>query len=282
MTIVDAGSEALVAQLAAAVNRRVGLKPGDVARKIAACLARVDWAERPAYAERVISALPRDRAWADLVERMLVHETYFFRHPAQLELLRGPVWRELDAERRQAGRRMLTAWIAGCSTGEEAWTLALMAAEPDHRGHGQAPVPLSILATDLSEAALAIARDGVYQRLNGLDSFRAIPPWAAHHFAGARVLGHWHVPIRLRGDVRFQNHNLLDPPPLANADLVVCRNTLIYFDEAASRHAQANLSAALRTGGVLMLGPADALRLPPCFESIASEVATLYRKRGAS
>jgi chemotaxis protein methyltransferase CheR len=278
MTLVEARSDALVERLADALNRRVGLRPGDVARKIAACLAKLQCGQRLAYAERLIGAAPHDREWFDFVEPMLVHETYFFRHPAQLELLRDTVLPSLDARRRQTGRRSLVTWNAGCSTGEEAWSMALLADPPERREDGGTRLPLSVLATDLSEASLAIARAGVYQRLNGLDSFRAIPPWATRHFAGAAGATAWSVPARLHGDVRFLHHNLLDPPPVADADLVVCRNTLIYFEESANRRAQAHLASALRPGGVLVLGPADALRLPDAFEPIETYSATVYRK----
>lgn len=274
MTLVDFAADAMVDRLADAVGRRVGLRRADVARKIAARLADVGQAARLDYVERLIAASSGDGAWLDFIERMLVHETYFFRHPAQLELLRDVVLPDLDAQRREAGRGTLAVWNAGCSTGEEAWTMALLATDIG----GGAAVPLSILATDLSTAALDAARHGVYERRHGLDSFRAIPSWAARHFAGGRGGTSWSVPAPLRGSVGFVRHNLLDPPPVTGVDLVMCRNTLIYFDDAANRRAQDNLAAALRPGGVLVLGSADMLRTPGAFEPIETRAATVYRK----
>src|SRR5204862_6050354 len=119
-----------------------------------------------------------------------------------------------------------------------------------------------ILASDISESALATARRGVYDRLHGLDSFRAIPPWAAAHFEPGHGSGGWLVPEVLRERVRFLRHNVLDPPPLRHADLVLCRNMLIYFDDAANRRAQDHLVPALRPGGVVARGPAGASRRP--------------------
>jgi chemotaxis methyl-accepting protein methylase len=273
VALVDFEGDEMVERLADAVARRVGFRRLDVLPKVTACLAKVQAAERPGYAGRLMTAASTDRGWLDFVERLLVHETYFFRHPAQLELLRDQILCELDLQRRDAERSELIVWNAGCSTGEETWTLALLASEAD-KG---AAIPLSMLATDLSEPALAIARSGVYDRLHGLDSFRAIPPWAIRHFRGDDNSA-WRVPDKLRRGVRFLRHNLLDPPPIAGADLVLCRNTLIYFDEPANRRAQDNLAAALRPGGVLVLGSADTLRAADAFESIASIGATAYRK----
>jgi chemotaxis protein methyltransferase CheR len=275
VTFVDVKADAIVERLADAVARRVGLRREDVNRKIAGYLAGIREAERPDHAELLMTAPSGGRVWIDFVERMLVHETYFFRHPAQLELLRDIALPDLDQRRRDAGRGGLVAWIAGCSTGEEAWTMALLAAD----ACGGAVIPMSILATDISEAALAAARHGVYDRLHGLDSFRAIPPWAARHFADGRDRSAWRVPAALRYGVSFLRHNLLDPPPVAEADLIVCRNTLIYFDEGSCRRAQDNLAAALRPGGVLVLGSADTLRAHGAFELIETSAATVYRKR---
>jgi chemotaxis methyl-accepting protein methylase len=278
MTVAEIAPEADVERLAAAVSARIGLKRADLRRKIADGLAAIDSGQRLDFVERMLAAPAGDSRWLDFVERLLVHETYFFRHPAQLELLRDEVLPGLDARRRAEGGRALTVWSAACSTGEEAWTLALLAAAMPGCLTRAGPIPLSILASDVSEAALTTARAGIYDRLHGLDSFRAIPPWAAGLFFGDGRSG-FSVPALLRPDVRFLRHNLLDPPPLAGADLVLCRNALIYFDEGAGERAQRHLAAALRPGGVLMLGPADTLRLPALFDPIETELATAYRKK---
>ena len=272
MALVDFEGDEMAERLADAIARRVGFRRLDVLPKVTAFLAQVQVAERPGYAGLLMTAASTDQGWLDFIERLLIHETYFFRHPAQLELLRDQILCGLDAQRRDEGRSELIVWNAGCSTGEETWTLALLAGETD-----EGPViPLSILATDLSEPALAMARSGVYGRLHGLDSFRAIPPWAMRHFRGSDPV--WRVPDKLRRGVSFLRHNLLDPPPIAGADLVLCRNTLIYFDEPANRRAQDSLAAALRPGGVLVLGSADTLRVADGFEPIIAAGATAYRK----
>jgi chemotaxis protein methyltransferase CheR len=282
MNLVEIEPDAMALRLAEMVNRRVGLRPADALRKVACSLACVEHAYRLAYVQRMIAASPRDRDWIDFVESMLVHETYFFRHGAQVDLLRDDVLPRLDAQRRKARRPLLVVWIAGCSTGEEAWTVAFLAHQARGAGAFGEIIPVSILATDLSEASLATARHGVYDRLHGLDSFRAIPSWAAPHFEAGHGTNAWVVPNTLRGSVRFLRHNVLDPPAICGADLVLCRNMLIYFDEAANRRAQENLVSALRPGGVLLLGPADAPRTSCALEAIGTNSATAYVKTAAA
>jgi chemotaxis protein methyltransferase CheR len=277
MNLVELQAGSMASRLAEVVNRRVGLRSADALRKVASSLACVEHACRLAYVERMIASSPRDRDWVDFVERLLVHETYFFRHGAQIDLLRQDILPRLDAERRQAGRPALVVWIAGCSTGEEAWTMAFLARQAGHSGAVGDVVPVSILATDLSEKSLATARQGSYDRMHGLDSFRAIPPWATTYFGGGPDPKAWVVPPSLRGSVRFQCHNVLDAAPVVDADLVICRNLLIYFDQAANTQAQKNLVSALRPGGVLVLGPADLPRAGG-LEPIGTHSATVYLK----
>jgi chemotaxis protein methyltransferase CheR len=278
MNLVDIEPDSMTLRLAEVVNRRIGLRFADAVRKSAACLDRIEGACRLAYVERVIAASPRDGDWLEFAERMLVHETYFFRHTAQVDLLRDDILPRLDTQRRAAGRSELVIWIAGCSTGEEAWTMAFLAQQVRRAATYGGLVPVSILATDLSETSLATARRGTYDRRHGLDSFRAIPPWAAAYFGSGGGTDRWVVPETLRGIVRFLRHNVLDPPPVYNADLVLCRNMLIYFDETANRHAQENLVSALRPGGVLVLGPADAPRTRSVLQAIETASATVYCK----
>ncbi len=274
MTLVDIECDGAVERLAGAIVARIGFRQDDVVRKLACWLDQLAPAERHGFVARVMAAPSNDSSWIDLVQHMLVHETYFFRHPAQLELLRDRVLVDLDAERRAAGRGVLAVWNAACSTGEETWTLALLAGADGER----AAIPLQLLATDISEAALSAARTGVYDRQHGLDSFRAIPPWALKHFETREGRAVWYVPDGLRRGVSFQAHNLIDPPPMREADLVICRNALIYFNEAAKRRALRHLAMALRPGGVLVLGAADTPYPPDQFEPITSSNATAYRK----
>src|SRR6266702_5894544 len=87
MTLVETPVDTVIPRLAAALNRRIGFRPADVMSKIAPCLALVETSDRSAYAQRLAMSPPGDLAWNKFVELMLVHETYFFGHPVQLELV---------------------------------------------------------------------------------------------------------------------------------------------------------------------------------------------------
>ncbi len=189
---------------------------------------------------------------ATLLEAVAVHETFFFRQREDLDAID---WHGLLANARNDGSERIRVWVAGCSTGEEAWTLTILASE----AFGASP-PLALLATDLSAAALRRAEHGRY----GGRSVRHVEtPLRDRHFDpdGAHLL----VGAPLRSLVTFRQHNLVtDPmPALERFDLILCRNVLIYFDPATVERVVDRLERALAAGGMLLLGAADRLcRLP--------------------
>lgn len=188
---------------------------------------------------------------AALLEAVAVHETFFFRQRDDLDAID---WRALLATAHASGSPTLRTWVAGCSTGEEAYTLAMLATE----ALGE-PAPVSLLATDLSAAALRRAERGRYG-----------PRSVRHVEAGLRerqlepVGAEWAVAESLRRLVRFEQHNLVtDPPPGERFELILCRNVLIYFDAPTVERVVRSLERALAPGGLLVLGAADRLcRLP--------------------
>jgi chemotaxis protein methyltransferase CheR len=157
-----------------------------------------------------------------------IKETFFYRDRRQLDTI---PWRALLERAQATGSPEIRIWCAACATGEEAYTLALLACE----AFSPALPPVRILATDISTAALAAARDGRY----GDRSLRTVAPSLRDQYfeqEGDRLL----VGDRLRQVVTFAQHNLATGtmPPLGETtfDLIVCRNVLIYFDaETADR-----------------------------------------------
>jgi chemotaxis protein methyltransferase CheR len=201
---------------------------------------------------------------AALLEAVAVHETFFFRQREDLDAID---WRTLHANARADGSEHVRVWVAGCSTGEEAWTLAILASEL----LGASP-PLALLATDLSSAALRRAERGRYRG-------RSVQPVEAslreRYFDpdGAQLS----VGAPLRRLVAFRRHNLVtESPPPGRFDLVLCRNVLIYFDPPTVERVVQRLEGVLAPGGMLLLGAADRLcRLP------SARIATRPRRAPA-
>jgi chemotaxis protein methyltransferase CheR len=182
------------------------------------------------------------RAVACLVEHAVVGETYFYRHPDQL----AAVAHELLL--RQPLDRPLRIWSAGCATGEEPYTLAMLLLEAGRAASGD-----RILATDVSARALEGARAGRY----GEWSMRRLDPALRSRFfrPTGRALA---VADEVRGRIEFRRHNLVTAAaPGQGFDLVVCRNVLIYFSAATAAAVLERLVAALRPGGWLVVAPVE-------------------------
>ena len=227
----------------------------------------------------------------ELATRLTVAETHFFRIKPQIDALAQTVLPDL--ERRSAATHALRFWSAGCSTGEEAYTLAILWTQL------RSSRDVSILGTDLHPQSLEAARCGRY----GEWSFRDTPAevtdryfsLVAHESAQpgspsrAQSLGHratWQIADSLRQMVRFEVLNLLsaDWSHVAQFDLILCRNVMIYFSNPTAQHLVERLAARLRPGGWLMLGPSDPPPLPATLERCRLTVhyehgAILYRKQ---
>ena len=206
------------------------------------------------------------KAVTTLVEAAVVGETYFFRHPEQLDAIRQVVLAGAPRD------RPLLIWSAGCATGEEPYTLAM-----ELRDAGRVGLADRIVATDVSARALAVAREAEY----GDWSMRRLDPaLRTRHFEerAPRVV----VRPAIREMVEFRRHNLVrDPVPATSFDLVVCRNVLIYFTPTTAQEVVEKLTTALRPGGALVLGPVEtplAGDLP--LERVELENATVFRARG--
>jgi chemotaxis protein methyltransferase CheR len=186
-----------------------------------------------------------------LIDQLAVQETFFLRERDELEAID---WHGLLAAARARGAAEVNVWVAACASGEEAYSLALLATEAF--GHGSAPV--SILATDISARALRRAEEGVYSER----SVRELSPERRERFLvperNQSVVGD-----QLRSLVRLRRHNLVaDPAPPSGEvrfDVVLCRNVLIYFAADTVERVVGSLESALQPGGQLILGAADRL-----------------------
>jgi len=137
---------------------------------------------------------------------------------------------------------------------------------------------LEVVGSDLSSDMIALAGKGVYST-TGLSPFRAMREGYGRFFP-AIAPGSRTVRADLRARLRFVQDNLLDgPPPLTDADVVVCRNVLVYFAHPARQIALAKLSRALTPGGYLLLGPTDPRPPPDMFDTLWSSGPVIYRRR---
>jgi chemotaxis protein methyltransferase CheR len=188
---------------------------------------------------------------AQLIDEVTVQETYFFREPRELYAVD---WRELHSVAAEAGADTVRVWVAACATGEEAYCLAILASEAF--GHERPPV--TIVATDVSNAALERSAEGAYSGR----SLRDVPPELLERYFVATERG-YRVRESIRSLVRFRHHNLVadpsPPPGEVRFDLVTCRNVLIYFDNETVKRVIGSLESAVRPGGRLILGAADRL-----------------------
>ena len=187
-----------------------------------------------------------------LIDEVTIQETHFFRNPPQMRALRQHVLPELVREAGTRGRR-IRIWSAGCSTGDEPYTIAMILREllPSTVGWD-----VKVIATDISQAALATARAASY----GARAVQLATPDQLARFFTPTADGRQLVRADVRELVEFRHHNLVaDPTPGEGLDLVLCRNVTIYFGRATTRALVGRLHCALRDGGYLFLGHSETL-----------------------
>jgi chemotaxis protein methyltransferase CheR len=196
-----------------------------------------------------------DRDRHDELQRALdavaIHETYFFREQRALRAFSEEILPEV-AERNRA-TRTLRVWSAGCSTGEEAYTLAMLIFESglfkDWR--------VELSASDLSQRVIAEARKGLYKQ----NSFRTTDEERRGRYFREQD-GAWLIDEKLRVMLNFGCFNLADVKRyniFSDLDVILCRNVMIYFDISARRRTVAGFHQQLRDGGYLILGASESL-----------------------
>ena len=246
------------AGIAEFVRREAGIVlPSTREAAILAALNRAAPGLSPDSFLRAVSDPPSGRALVErLIDEVTVQETSFVRDRAQFDSI---PWHRLLQVARAAGSGTIRVWSAGCANGEEAYTLALLAAE----AFAPAPPPVDVLGTDISGAAVAAAMAGRYRER----SVRALEPTLRQRYLDRQADGSYLIGERLRRLVRVRRHNLArDPiPPLGESgyELITCRNVLIYIDPLLHEQVIESLEQSLRPDGMLVLGAADALRHPP-------------------
>jgi chemotaxis protein methyltransferase CheR len=223
--------------------------------------------------DKYYSLLRFDTQGAELqafIEMLTVNETYFFREFGQLKCFAEELLPELSSENNEG----IVIWSAGCSTGEEAYTIAIILSEM------LSPEKLArckIIATDIDNKVLAFARKGVY----GERSFRHIPlPYLRRYFE--RVGTEYKVGDKLRRLVDFRQINLINSEQMqsiSGVDAVFCRNVLIYFDDVSRRQVALDFFQALKPGGYILLGTSESMsRISSMFQLRKFQNAIVYQK----
>ena len=268
-------SESAFGLLRDLIAQRVGVHFGDekrdlLADKLSDLLAARGMTSYLDYYYLLRYDAETDRHWAELMDRLSVPETYFWRQHEQILALAQVVAPQHFARR---GAGPLRIWSAACCTGEEPVSLAIALAEAGllHRR------PIEIVASDGSAAMVERARRGIY----GERSFRALPADLRDRYFSRDGTG-WRVDPRVHGQIRWTTANLVSPDdvrPLAASDVIFCRNVLIYFADETIRDVARLFADGLREDGYLFLGAAESLtRLETDFELTEIGGAFVYVK----
>ena len=240
------------AEISALVYRLCGinLQPGKEGLVQTRLSKRVHALELSGFREYLdhVAAEPGGGELAHMVDLLTTNKTDFFREPQHFDFLRERILPGL------AAGRSLRVWSAGCSSGEEPYTLSIVLREaiPD-----LARWDVRILATDLSARVLATAREGVYAEgaTSGLTP-RQLQRW----FSLDRASGSWRAADELRGMIRFARLNLMDPWPMRGPfDVIFCRNVMIYFDKSTQERLVGRFHELLADGGHLFTGHSESL-----------------------
>ncbi|MCC5997432.1 MAG: response regulator, partial [Oceanicaulis sp.] len=247
-------------------------KSGTVERRIARRMAIAGFG--PDDTGGYLARLNEDKAeLTQLAADLLIHVTRFFRDPGVFEHLSESALPNLIAS--QPDDRPLRVWVAGCSTGEEAYSLAIVCLETLEAAGS--PAGLQIFASDIDPDAIATAREGYYPR----DIEDAVSPERLERFFTAEGDG-WRVQSQLRDIIIFAVADLLSDPPFSRIDLVSCRNVLIYLEPKGQRQVIGLCSFALRPGGLLLLGAAETPGAADDRFEIVDKDSKLWRSAGKS
>jgi chemotaxis protein methyltransferase CheR len=230
------------------------------------------------YVERFLSSTLNQHEIETLSNHLTVSETYFFREKRALEILQEHIVPDSIC-RQRSGDRQFRTWSAGCASGEEPYSIAIVLSKiPELKGWNP-----RILATDLNTWSLQRASEGIYREW----SFRDTPQWVKSGYFGAIVDGRWAVVPSIKKMVTFAYLNLMEDthPSLWNAtnsmDVIFCRNVLMYFTPQARERAVDRFYRSLADGGWLVVSPAETSQtLFSKFATVNFEDATLYQKAG--
>jgi chemotaxis protein methyltransferase CheR len=240
-----------------------------IERRIAARMAKIALSDVRSYLARAASGVEAEQ----LINAFTVNETYFYREEHQLAALANTILPDIIRDKRPGD--LIRLWSMPCSTGEEPYSIAIWLLEnwPLVDAYN-----IEIVGSDIDTAAIAAATAG---RFNAR-SLAKLPPGVLAAYFEPEHRHHRKIIDDLRESVRFTATNLVDPASVAaqgKFDVVLCRNLLIYFDDASRAAAAANMHDALNPGGFLCLGHSESMaRISDRFTLARLDDAIVYRK----
>ena len=218
-----------------------------IRRRVAKRLRHCNAVNVAAYLER----LELDRDELDtLLATISIHVSQFFRNPDTFRILEQIILPDLCRRARAAGRTELTFWSAGCATGEEPYSLALLVDDL-----AATDLDIRILATDISKPVLEAARSGRFDAIR----MKEVPPAVLETYFRADENGHYQLIERVHDKVEFLRHNIMTDSEYPVADLVLCRNVMIYFTRQEQERILSRFAAALSEHGALVLGRSETM-----------------------
>ncbi len=257
-------------------GKRTGLRFGTEARftlerRLRERLAALRLTSYSEYYHYLRFSAQAEAEWDEAVDLLTTNETYFFREDYQLKAFQEEILPRI-AEQAEA-RKRISIWSAGCSTGEEVYSLAILISQsPLFEGWD-----IRVYGSDISRRCVAAARRATY----GAASFRATPEELKKRYFVEKN-GNWHVIQEIREKCHFGQVNLLEEERarvLGRADVIFCRNVLIYFEANARRRVIDTFHERLYPGGVLLLGHSESLlNVSTAFELLHLKDDLVYRK----
>jgi chemotaxis protein methyltransferase CheR len=242
--------------------------------RLAARLASLDLLSYEDYYRYLRFGPQRNEELQRMASHLTNNETYFFREQPQLQVFQEHVLKSIKERKARSGERTLRILSAGCSTGEEIHTIAMIVYDS---GQFFWNWEVDLVGLDIDEAALERARKGIYFH----NSFRGIAPGIRERHFSREGAGE-RVKEPLRRLIRFRQGNLLEAASfdgLRPVDAIFCRNVLIYFSDTAIRKVVENFGRTLAPEGYLMLGHAESLsRITDSFTPIRFPGAMVYQK----
>ena len=242
-------------------------------RRLARRIRELELGSFSAYHYRLRNHASGPDELPNLIDELTTNETYFFREYSQLLALINEIFEELRLDRNARGGRPINVWSAGCSSGEEPYSISMLAREAGL----QSGVDFRVYASDISRRMLRKARKGIYRE----SSFRETDPHLREkYFIEKDRL--WKISDDLKKDVDFIHLNLLDKSKIAllrTMDVILCRNVIIYFDMDTKCEVIRTFYDKLRPGGHLLLGHSESLiNLSTSFELRHLRRDLVYRR----